>query len=108
MRKMCAGMNKTPESDAMFKVKVTVVSPGSTITIRNKEMTIIGELARLPGQEVVFDKLKRVVEEVGLDEVFEAGVKTSTACFYASNKGPNEEGGWKFEINPEQVQVMWK
>ena len=110
MRKMCEAMNKMPESEAVFKAKVTVVSPGSTITIHNKEMTIIGELARLPGQEVVFDKLKRVVEEMGLvhDEVFAAGVSTSSACFYAFNKGPNEEGGWKLEINPEQVQVMWK
>ena len=104
-----------PRPTSKFTVKVSVMFH-SQLLVRNEDGSVTGLMVR-QGQDEVFIKLKKKVEEEGLVENVDAsGMKAgsagkiSSACFYALNKGQTKEGGWKLEINIEQIQpmVMWR
>ena len=100
-----------PTATSKFTVKVSVIFHGQ-ILVRNEDASVTGMMVR-QGHEEVYVKLKKKVEKEGLVEDVDASgmvagsaVKISTACFYALNKGQTREGGWKLEINIDQIQPM--
>ena len=107
---------KTPRP--FFTVKVyNLVELGSKILIRNKDESVFGDVQR-PGQKTAYDKLRKAVEELGLEQDFmeelaggsvvDAG-SSMTACFWARYVGKTEDGRIKLKMHVKQVQpmVMW-
>ena len=111
----CEDEDETKPLLYYFTLKVEETKSWSKLLVYNNyddDNSVLGELVR-SGQEEVYDKIKKVVEEKGYVEdpsdFGEGFVKFSTACFYAHFKGKTEDGGTKLKINVKRVQpmVMW-
>ena len=95
-------------SKTKFMVKLGVIMEGHSITVRNEKDGFLGHLDRAPGQEEVYDKVRKevVLKGVGAEGAYVNGTTSFFGCYYALYKGPNDEGGHKLEINPDKMQPM--
>ena len=107
--------NETNTPRPLFTVQAFNLD--SEIVIRNRDESVFGDVDR-PGQEKAYDKLRKAVEEIGMEldlqEKRHCGTvedigSSMTACFLARYMGKTEDGGIKLKINVKQVQpmVMW-
>ena len=84
-----------------FVVKIAATMDIEFMPVVSKDDGYLGRLYRLPGQEELYDKMRK--------EVIERGVKWEglyAGCYYALYKGPIENGGHNLEINPDKMQPM--
>ena len=94
-------------SQKNFVVKIgAIMEDPYGMSVRNKVDKFLGNLERSPGQEEVFDKVRKEVMEKGVKKEG-AHVDWTTSffgCYYALYKGPSGKGGHKLEINPDKMQ----
>ena len=89
-----------------FAVKIEVCDV--TMSAWSKDLTVFGLLLRIPGQEEVYDQLRRQVLDQGQEvpRARKTSGKKYKAFFYSIYKGMSGEGKHRLEINPEQLLPM--
>ena len=99
-------MGEVAEKYLVVKIHVD----GPSMVACNQDLSIIGLLLRSPGQEEVYDQLRKQVVEKGQEVPVCPGMaRCFKAFFYGLYKGRTEgDDGHKIEINPEQVLPMDK
>jgi hypothetical protein len=85
-----------------FAVEVSVGKESGFMVVSNQDHGVYGQLVRSPGQEMVYDKLKRDVPEQGVK-----GVGGDYVAYYHTiYKGASEDGRQHLEINVEKPVAM--
>jgi hypothetical protein len=97
---------KPKEPKSKFPVQVDVQQnpggPPGPVIIRNEDRSVFGKLERSPGQEGVYDRLVKTVQEQGVQR----GFGSYQAYYYALYQSTTEEGGYKIEINAEKPDFI--
>ena len=87
-------------------MKILVLNMNAnSMSVANEDDAVLGKLDRSPGQEELYDKVRKEVIERGL-RLEVAGTTVYTGCYYTIYKGLCGDGGHKLEINPDRMQPM--
>ena len=101
---------KMTKGEVAEKYLVVEINAGLYMAARNQDLSMVGYLLRIPGQEEVYDQLRKQVVEKGQEMPLVPGLaRRFKAFFYGLYKGRTEgDDGHKIDINPEQVLPMEK